>query len=293
MVLAQLLVSGLLLGGVYALISVGLTLIFGVLRVINFAHGEFLMVGMYITYWLFTLYGVDPYVSLFVVPVVLFALGMVVYAVIVRRTIGAPSVVQTFATAGLSIALQNLALMLWNGDFRSIQAPLASSTVTLAGVTVSLPRLVAFLVAMSLAGALYAFLQYTYTGKAIRATALDRNVAQLMGVNIHRIYLLTFALGIALVGVAGPLLMPIYYVNPTVGLHFVIIAFVVVVLGGLGSLGGAVLGGLLIGLVETLSGYYIGTSWQQALYFLIFLLVLILRPSGLFGIRGAEEVGLK
>lgn len=292
-VFLQLLIAGLLLGGVYALISIGLTLIFGVLRLVNFAHGEFLMLGMYGSYWLFQLYHVDPYVSLLVIPLVLAALGALVYKTAIARVVDAPSHVQTFATAGLSIALMNLALMLWNGDFRTVKTSYGDAVIRLSSISISTPRLVAFAVAMAVSIGLFALLQYTMAGKAIRAVAQDRAVAGLMGIDVRRIYLLAFTLGIGLVGVAGPLLIPLYYVSPNVGMHFVLVAFVVVVLGGMGNLLGALMGGLIIGVVETLSGFYLGTQLQQAIYFLIFILVLVFRPSGLMGIRGAEEVGSK
>lgn len=293
LVLLQLLIGGLLLGGLYALISIGLTLIFGVLRLVNFAHGEFLMFAMYGSFWLMQLFHIDPYVSLLIVPLALAVLGVLVYKLIIARVVEAPSHVQTFATAGLSIVLMNLALMVWHGDFRTVKTSYGDATLWLGAISVSTPRLIAFAVAMLVSGGLFALLQYTMLGKAIRAVAQDRAVAGLMGIDVRRVYLWAFVLGIALVGVAGPLLIPIYYVSPTVGLHFVLIAFVVVVFGGMGNLLGALLGGLIIGVVETLSGYYLGTQMQQAVYFLVFILVLVVRPTGLLGIRGAAEVGDK
>ncbi len=290
-VLPQLVVSGLLLGGVYALISIGLTLIFGVLRIVNFAHGEFLMLAMFASYWLFELSRIDPYVSLLLVVPAAFGLGALAYLVVIRHTLGRPHVVQIFATVGLLIALQNLALVLWSPDYRTVRPSYGDATLVLAGIPVAVTKVVAFLVAMLVALGLLAFLRHTYAGKAIRALAQDRTAATLMGIDADRMYLLTFALGIACVGVAGAVLLPIFYVFPTVGQHFVIISFVVVVLGGLGSMAGAILGGLLIGLVETFSGYLIAPSMQQLAYFLVFMLILAVRPTGLFGVRGAEELG--
>jgi branched-chain amino acid transport system permease protein len=288
--LPQLVVSGLLIGGIYALISVGLTLIFGVMRMVNFAHGEFIMLAMYMSFWLFHLYGIDPYVSLLVTVPAMFVIGVVVYLVIMQRIIAAPHVVQIFATLGLSITLQNLVLVIWKGDFRFVRPAYGDQVILLGSTRLNVPLVVAFVVALVFIGVLYAFLRVTYPGKAVRATAQDRDAALLMGIDIGRIYLLTFAIGLACVGVAGALLSPLYPIYPTMGLPLAIIAYVVVVLGGLGSIGGALLGGLIVGLVETFSGFYVGTAWKEVSYFIMFILVLLLRPAGLFGQRGAEEL---
>ncbi|MGE5617752.1 MAG: branched-chain amino acid ABC transporter permease [Sphingomonadaceae bacterium] len=291
-VLAQVAVSGILLGGVYALISMGLTLIFGVLRIVNFAHGEFLMIAMYATFWLFHLYGVDPYLSIVLVTALLFLLGLTAQFLVVRPILNAPSSMQIFATVGLSIVLQNAALLLWKADYRSVDTVYSKAVVSVGPLLVGVSRLVAFLVALSITACLMLFLKRTYLGKAIRCVTQDRTAALLMGINTHRIYLVTFGIGTALVGIAGALLMPIYPTFPTVGTYFVLTAFVVVVLGGLGNLTGALLGGLIIGLVEAFSGFY-APALKEAVYFVVFILVLLIRPTGLFGVVGAEEVGLK
>ena len=291
-VLTQVAISGLLLGGVYALISIGLTLIFGVLRIVNFAHGEFLMVAMYATFWLAQLYGIDPYISLAAVAALLFLMGIGAHALVVRPILNAASSMQIFATVGLSIVLQNLALLIWKADYRSVDTPLSKAVISVGPLLVGVSRLIAFLVAISITVLLFLFLKRTYLGKAIRCTAQDRTAALLMGINVHRIYLLTFGIGSALVGIAGALLMPIYPTFPTVGTYFVLIAFVVVVLGGMGNMTGALLGGIFIGLVEAFSGFYV-PALKEAVYFAIFILVLLIRPTGLFGVVGAEEVGLK
>jgi branched-chain amino acid transport system permease protein len=291
--LIQLVVSGLLIGGVYALISIGLTLIFGVMRIVNFAHGEFLMFAMFCSFWLLELTGLSPYVTAPFVALLLFLFGALTYVLIIRRTIGSPMVVQIFATVGLGLFMQNTALMLWSGDFRTIQTAEARAVLKLAGIQVSYSLLVASLTAVATALLLFAFVAWTYPGKAMRATVQDRTAAQLMGINIDKVFLLTFALGSALVGIAGALLAPAYPIFPSVGTNFALAAFVVVVLGGMGSMTGALLGGLLIGLVETLSGFFIDSTLKQAVYFVVFILVLAFRPTGLLGQRGAEEVGLK
>ena len=291
--LIQLVVSGLLIGGVYALISIGLTLIFGVMRIVNFAHGEFLMVAMFAAFWLFELTGLSPFMAAPIVALLLFLFGALTYLLIIRRTVGSPMVVQIFATVGLGLVMQNAALVLWSGDFRTIRSAAANSVLKVAGIQVSYPLLVASLAAIAIALLLFAFVAWTYPGKAIRATVQDRTAAQLMGIDIDKVYLLTFALGSGLVGIAGALLAPAYPIFPAVGTNFGLASFVVVVLGGMGSMTGALLGGLLIGLVETLSGFFIDSALKQAVYFVVFILVLVFRPAGLLGQRGAEEVGLK
>ncbi len=284
----QLVVSGILLGGLYALISVGLTLIFGVLRLINFAHGEVLMLGMYAVFWLWQIAGWDPYLAIVPATLLVLGLGLVVGRAIILPTIGKPHVIQVFATMGLSLGFQHSAQVLWQADYRSVRVPWGSVVLQLGPIILGAPRLTAFAVAMVSTALLFLFMQRTDVGRAIRSTAQDRYAAALMGVDVSRIYLLTFALGSATLGVAAGLLVPIYAVYPSIGTEFIMVAFVVVVLGGLGSLPGALLAGLLIGVVETVSGFYIGSSMKQAVYFALFILVLVVRPNGFFGVKGAE-----
>ena len=288
-ILLQLVISGLLIGGVYALISIGLTLIFGVMRIVNFAHGEFVILSMFITYWIVTLSGMSVFLALPITALAMLVFGVAVYLLIIRRTLSAPSVVQIFATVGLGLLLSNGALLLWTADYRMLQTEIGTKVVRFAGIQVSAPLLIAFVVAIIVAFALFAFLTFTHTGKAIRATVQDRRAAQLMGIDIDRIFLLTFAGGSCIVGIAGALLAPIFPVFPTAGLSFGVICFVVVVLGGLGSMVGALLGGLLIGLVENLSGYFLDAGLKQAMYFVVFIIILIFRPNGFFGLKGDEE----
>ena len=292
--LIQVTVSGLLLGGVYALLSIGLTLIFGVVRIINFAHGELLMLAMYMTFWLFQSYHIDPYLSIVLVAPALFIVGMGVQRFIIQPIFDSSALMKIFVTVGLFIALQNLALMLFKADYRTIQTVQSMATITLGGINFSVPRLVAFVFALVLLGLLYAMLKYTLVGKALRAVAENRVVAELMGIRVHRLYIIAFGLGSALTGIAGALLLPFTYVFPTVGGIYTLLAFVVVVMGGLGNMAGAFLGGLFIGLVESFSGVYISPALKEAVYFVIFILVLLVRPQGLFGVgKGTEEVGLK
>jgi branched-chain amino acid transport system permease protein len=293
MQLVQVLISGLLIGGVYALISMGLNLILGVVRIINFAHGEFLMISMYLSFLFYSTFGMDPYLSAPLVIAALFLFGLIIQRVMIQPILDTPATVKIFATLGLSIAMQNMALMIWNADFRNVQTGYQTDVIRLGEIVISVPRLIAFLAAVVISIVLFWFLHNTMTGKAIRAVAMERRASALMGIHVKRIYLLAFGIGSALVGLAGSLLMPIFYVFPTVGTLFSLTAFVIVVLGGMGSIFGAFLGGLLIGLVESLAGVFIAPELKEVVYFAIFILVLLLRPSGLFSLgKGSEEVGL-
>ena len=294
----QLLISGLLLGGVYALSSIGLTLIFGVMKIVNFAHGEFLMIAMYLSFWLHHLLQVDPYLSIVVVAIALFGLGLFTFRIAVRPTLGAPHLNQIFVMVGLSIVIENAALLWWSADFRTVSLDYLRAQIVLGPwpslgleeIIVNPGRLIAFLVGLSISVAFYFFLKLSYSGKVIRATSQDRSAALLMGIDIDKVYKLTFAGGLMLVGVAGALMIPMFTVHPFVGFEFVLVMFVVVVFGGMGSVVGAVMAGLFIGVIEVFSDFLIGPDSKQAVYFLLFIAVLVLKPSGLFGIKGEEEV---
>ena len=290
--LPQLLISTVLLGGIYALIAVGLTLIFGIMRVVNFAHGEFLMLGMYLAFWSFTLWGVDPYFILVIAVPLFFAIGLGVYALVMRGVIHASHNVQIFTTVGLSTALQNVALVLWTGDFRFVRPWESSVVVRILGAAFNLSQVIAFAVALLFTLALFAFMKWTHAGRVMRATAQDGEAATLMGINTDRVYRLAFAIGIACVGVAGVLVSPLYSVYPTAGLQFVLLAYVVVVLGGLGDMVGALLGALIVAGVEVIGSYVFGSAWKEVIYFVLFIAVLVFRPAGLFGQRGAEALGV-
>ena len=291
MPLAQLLASTLLLGGIYALIAVGLTLIFGVMRIVNFAHGEFLMLGMYLAFWAFSLLHADPYLTLVVSLPLFFVLGWVSYAAVMRPVIHTSHNVQVFTTVGLSIVLQNVALVLWTADARFLRTEYYAAAVHFGGAVFNWAQLVAFAVAVVLTAGLFAFMRWTYTGKVMRATAQDRQAAALMGIDTNRVYAITWAVGIVCVGAAGVLLAPIYPVYPTAGLQFVLIAYVAVVLGGLGDMAGALIAALVVAAVEVIGSYVIGTAWKEVLYLLLFIGILVVRPAGLFGQRGAEALG--
>jgi branched-chain amino acid transport system permease protein len=270
---------------------VGLTLIFGVMRVVNFAHGEFLMLAMYLAFWSFALLRLDPYVTLVLALPLLFGAGWLSYRLVMRPVIHASHTVQIFTTVGLSIALQNVALVLWTADAQFIRTSYYAVVVRLGGAAFNLAQLVAFGIAVLATAALFAFLRWSYTGKIMRATAQDRQAASLMGIDTGRVYSLTWAVGVTCVGVAGILLAPVYPVYPTVGLQFVLIAYVAVVLGGLGDMAGALIASLIVATVEVVGSYLIGTAWKEILYLLLFIGILVVRPAGLFGQRGAEAIG--
>lgn len=288
-VLIQLVLNGILLGSMYAIISVGLTLIFGIVRVVNFAHGEFLMVGMYAAYLLAAKFGLHPYAAAVPIVLLLFAIGAAVQRFLIQPLLGAEEHIQIFATVGLSTALVNLALLVFGADLYSVPPSAAQGTLMVGGFSLVKGQIVMFVCALALVAGLHLFMQSTALGRAIRATAQNRNAALLMGVKVDQIYVIAFGIGAACVGLASALVMPLYPVTPTIGTYFVLTAFVVVVLGGMRSMYGAFFGAMIIGLVDSLSGYYIAPDLKEVVYFAIFLAILIFKPTGLFGLgRGTE-----
>ena len=253
----QSLLSGVLVGGDYALIGIGLTLIFGVMRVINFAHGELLMIGMYCTFFAFTVLGIDPFLSVLIVIPLMFLFGTLLQRVFIQRLLGALPQNQILLTIGLGLVMSNTVMLLFTSDYKLISTRYSSGSFRLGGLSVSQPLLVSFVITAGISAALYWFLMRTFTGRAIRATAQDRDAAQLMGVDVRRMGTLAFGLGAALAGTAGTLISPTYYIFPQVGSAFTLKAFVIVVLGGMGSVVGATLGGVIIGLTESLAAVYI------------------------------------
>jgi branched-chain amino acid transport system permease protein len=280
----QAMVNGLLVGSLYSVIAMGLTIIFGVMRVINMAHGELIMLGMYVAFWAFTLFGLGQMAALLISLPLFLVLGAVIYGGVVSRVqLCAGEMGTLLVTAGLSYLLANAAQLVWKANFRSLPSALTARSLFVGGISLNYSLLWAFVAALMLSGFTYLFLIYTDSGRAIRATAQDREAAALMGVQIHRTNMLAFALGTALAGMAGVLLTPVFYVYPYVGRVFLVKAFVVVVLGGMGSVLGASLGGLLFGVVESVASLLISSGYRDAVGLVIFLLVLLFKPSGLFG----------
>jgi branched-chain amino acid transport system permease protein len=277
------LLTGLLMSGIYALVAIGLTLIFGVVRIVNFAQGEFVMLGMYTTFWLWKAWGIDPYLSLLITMPLLFVFGVLVQHFLFRPILHAPDLAQIFMTVGLSVVLMNAALFFFTADFRSVKTVYSEWTLRSLGITLGVPRIFAFLGALVLAGLLALFLLKTDVGKALRAVAQDREVCMLLGINPERMYLLAVGLGTALAGAAGGLIVPFFYVFPTVGVVFVLVAFVVVILGTLGSIEGALLAALIVGVAESLGILFAGADLGLVVVFAILVATLILRPSGLMG----------
>ncbi len=279
----QSVVSGLLTGSLYAMIAVGLTIVFGVMRIINMAHGDMVMLGMFGAYWAQTAWHLDPFLSILIWVPAMFLFGLLVHRVLLRKIIPTGELNTLLYTAGLSLLISNVALFAWSGDYRTLNLDYAIKPMRPFGIAVPIPLALAFGLALALTTALYFFLTRTDTGRAIRATAQNPDSAALMGVNVPRIEMITFALGTALAGAAGVLLAPSLYLYPTVGEILNVKCFVIVVLGGLGSVPGAIAGGILLSVVESLGAVYVSVAYKDAIGFVLFLLVLLFRPGGIWG----------
>jgi branched-chain amino acid transport system permease protein len=272
------------MGALYAMIGIGLTIVFGVMRIINLAHGEMVMLGMFGAFWSQKLWGFDPFLSILVWMPLMFLLGVLVYRFLLRKIIPGGELNTLLYTAGLSLLVANLALMLWSGDYRTISLEYAITPMRPLGIAVPAALAIGFGIAAVLTGALWLFLGRTDIGRAIRATSQNKEAAVLMGIDVERVAALAFGLGTALAGAAGVLLAPSLYLYPTVGELLIVKSFVIVVLGGLGSVPGAIAGGILLGLVESLGAVYVSATYKDGLGYVLFLLVLLYRPSGLFGV---------
>lgn len=287
--LGQNLAFGLLVGALYGLVALGLSLVFGVTKFLNVAHGELLMFGGYASFWAFSLLGLDPYASIPLTILFLLIIGALLYKLVFSRTVKLPEeskIKNTLLVAfGLSVILQNLALRFWTADERGITTSYFGTAFTVLGVRFPLVRLANLVVAIFFLIALQLFLKKTYTGKAIRATVQNWEAASLMGIDIHKVYILSFALGAALAGVAGTLVAVNYSIQPTMGLGWTMKALIVMVLGGLGNIPGTFIGGLILGLTESATSFFISSNYREVAGLVLFLLVLIFRPQGLFGVK--------
>jgi branched-chain amino acid transport system permease protein len=283
--LTQAVINGLLIGGIYALVSIGVTLIFGVVKIVNFAQGEFVMIGMYISFFLATRFGIDPIVSLLASMPVLFVFGVLIQHVLIRRVLGQNDMPQIFLTFALSLLIMNLALMLFTADYRTVHTSYSDESLHFGGLYVPVAKLIAFVLAMVLSGVLWVFLHTTDMGKAMRAAAQNRDVAMLMGINPNRVFCVALGVALALAGAAGSLLMPFYPAYPMVGQVFVLMAFVAVVLGTLGNIIGALVASLMMGVAESLGIQLIGADSGLLVVFALLLLTLAVRPNGLAGGR--------
>jgi len=298
----QTLIAGFLLGGLYALIGLGMALIMGVMRIINLAHGDLMMVAMYLAYWLFTLLGVDPYISVFVVVPLLFLFGCALQKFLITPVMKVESILphnQVILTVGMAMVLSNLATVFFTGNYRSTPVNYASNAWYLTDywknapieLSLSMPWSLSFLCAYIITVALWFFLTKTDTGKSIRATAQDIDAATLMGVNTNRMRMLTFGIGSALVACAGCLFIPIYYLYPALGKQFTNIGFVITVLGGMGSTEGAIIGGMILGIFESMTATYVGMGWAPLGRFAIFVAALVFVPGGVASLIRRKRFG--
>jgi branched-chain amino acid transport system permease protein len=284
-ILIPAILNGLMTGAVYALIALGLTLIYGVLHIINFAHGALLTAAMFAAFFAHHLLGLDPYVAAVLLTLLFYGLGYGLQRFVIGPAAHGEDRNILLVTLGLAVVIENALLYAFRADTRTINLPYAFDTVEIANAFIAVPRVVAFGVVIVVALALWLYMGWTDNGKAIRAVAKEKLGAELSGINVAHIYAMTFGLGTACLAIAACLLLPTYYVNPSAGNAFVLIAFTIVVLGGMGSVVGALIGGLFVGVVESLSGLFLGESLGQIGIFVMFILVLLFRPTGLFGAR--------
>ena len=285
----QPLLSGILTGGVYALAGMGMSLVFGVMNISNFAHGDLMMLGMYMAYFAFTLLHIDPYVSLVLIIPTAFLFGFMLEKLFINRVIHHPHQNQILLTIGLGLIMSNTALLAFTSDPKILTTTYSSSAFNLpGGISLSVPLLISFLITGVTIAILYLFLAKSRTGMALRATSQNREAAQLMGINVAKMSAIAFGIGTALAATAGALIAPTYYIHPMAGHSFLLKAFTICVLGGLGSVVGAGVGGIIIGVVEAMSSTYWSTDWKDVIVFVLFLAVLLFRPQGLFGKKGGE-----
>ena len=281
----QAVINGLLIGGVYAVISIGLTLVFGVMSIVNFAQAEFLMIGMYVGYYGWQTFGLDPVLAAPIAFAIAFVMGLLIQRFLIERVINAPDVAQIFLTVGLLIVLENLALALFGSEFRSVRTGYQTSALSIAGLIIGVPYLIAFAVSGVVGILLWAFLRFTWIGQAMRATAQNSVAALSLGINIRRVRQVAFGLGVGLTALGGSVILPYYTASPTAGAQFVVLMFTVVVLGGLGSVLGAVFGGLVVGVIQSVSTLVMPIQLQNLALFVVFIAMLAMRPQGLLATR--------
>lgn len=282
-ILVQTMVGGLSMGLVYALVAVGVALIWSLMGMVNFAHGEFVMLGMFGSFWAYTILGWDPLVSLVPIAFVMFGVGALTYATLIRRVMHAPVMAQMFATFGLMLLLQNLAQFLWSSDFRLISQPLSDVRLSVFGIFLQSTKVVAGVGGLVGLASLFVFMWRTDWGRALRAAAQDRQAAAVMGIDVERAYVLGWALAAASAAIAGVLLSNFFYISPRVGFNFALIAFVVVALGGFGSITGVLLGALIVGLTESVAALFLPPTLKYAAFYVLFFGVVLIRPTGLLG----------
>jgi len=274
------------MGGVYALAALGVSLIFGVMKITNFAHGALITVGMYMTYEVCTMLGVNPYIILPIVILAMFVIGFIMQRYLMNLIINAPGHNQLLLTLGMSIVIHNLILLIFSANPRTVIVSGFEKAIRIGSFTINKPKLTAFVIVVVVAVLIYFVLYKTDMGKAIRATSMQREGATLMGINVKNVNATAFGIGIACAGLAGALLTPIQYMSPTSGDTYQLTCFVIAVFGGLGNIGGAIAAGLIIGVVQSLASFILGGSWSDMIIYLIFVLTLLLKPTGLFGKKG-------
>ncbi len=279
----QSLAGGVLIGGVYSLVAIGLTIIYGVLKIVNFAHGDFLMLAMYLAFFSYTLLKIDPYLMAFIALPLFFILGIVIYKIVIQPIVEkGEEHIQILLTMGLAWVLENIVLYFFGPDYRSLKLPYGDIALSMGNVYFSLTKIFACAGAVVCTLLVHLLFKRTRLGKAIRAAAQESRAAYMVGVNVKRIYFISFAIGICCVSIAGFLVMPFFYTSPLAGAQFTLIAFVVVVLGGLGSFAGALICGFLVGVVEGIGSAFLPGSYQELVVFSVFVLILLFKPCGIF-----------
>lgn len=281
----QTVVNGILASGLYALVAIGFSLVFGVMRIINFAHGEFVMLGAYGAYWFFTLAGVPPHISMLLIMALVAALALFIQRVVIRPVLDAPHLNQIVLTFGLATVLQNMALLAWSAELRAVKVHYAVQSISIGPLSFGLTRVSGFLLAVVLTALLFAFLRYTETGRIMRAVAQDARTAMLMGINVHFVHYVVLALSAALAAAAGVIASVTLFVWPYLGYNMILKTSAIVILGGLGHVHGAIVAALLLGIVEAFVSTYVsgGSGWSEAVAFLVIIVTLLLRPGGIFG----------